>query len=394
MSSVIICRRSLLAAAILCVLLVQQNVVAQSSFLNMFRKKQTLSASELQLEAKHGPWMILATTLSGDDAEQKAYALANEIRNKLRLPAFVMHKTSSDNAVLGTGQRIRTDGRSGQMVQNKLKLKYANSSTLDAYAVLVGEFTSTNDPRFDNALNAVRVAQPIALGATDTKDASEKDPNWLVKNTRALFWWQSSRNDNLQKGPMGAAFKTRNPLLPAEYFQDAPTLDSFVTSLNKQVKHSLLDCKGRFTVRVASFYGQSATDFSGGQRFKLDKTSDSLDVAAQQANKLTLALRKQGAEAYQFHDRYGSYVTVGSFEDIGKNDANNQFQYNPAMVSVMNKYCGYQYLDVRDPRTGGITKKQSLKSLEKIPFDVEGKPISVPKPQANGIYSGSLLGRK
>lgn len=386
-------RHSVCGAAILLALLIQQGVAAQSSFLNMFRKKETLPAAELELQAKHGPWMILATTLSGDDAEQKAYALANEIRNNLRLPAFVMHKSNTDQSVLGEGQRIRTH-RSGQMVQNKLKLKYANSSTFNAYAVLVGEFTSTDDPRFDNALKAVRVAQPVSLGGGDTKDASEKDPNWLVKNTRALFWWQSSRDNNLKKGPMGAAFKTRNPLLPAEYFQDSPKLDSFVTKLNKQVKHSLLDCKGRFTVRVASFYGQSATDFSGGKKFKLDETTNSLDVAAQQANTLTLALRKQGAEAYQFHDRYGSYVTVGSFEDIGRNDANNQFQYNPAMVAVMNKYCGYQYLDVRDPRTGGITKKQSLKSLEKIPFDVEGKPISVPKPQANGIYSGSLLGRK
>ena len=384
-----------LPAALLAVMLMQQCVSAQSSFLNMFRKKQTLPPAELKLEAKHGPWMILATTLSGDDAEQKANLLANEIRQKLGLPAFVMHKTNRDNDVLGVGQRIRTDHRSGQMVQNKLKLKYANGSDFNAYAVLVGEFTSTNDPRFDNALQAVRVAQPVALGSSDgTNDSGEKDPNWLVKNTRALFWWQSSRDNNLKKGPMGAAFKTRNPLLPAEYFQDAPKLDSFVTSLNKQVKHSLLDCPGRFTVRVASFYGQSATDFSGGQKFKMDKTRNSLDVAAEQANKLTIALRKQGAEAYQFHDRYGSYVTVGSFEDIGRNDANNQFQYNPAMTAIMSRYCGYQYLDARDPRTGAVTKKQSLKSLEKIPFDVEGKPISVPKPEANGLYSGSLLGRK
>ena len=39
------------------------------SILAMFRKKQPdVSADALQLRAEHGPWLILAVTLSGDDA--------------------------------------------------------------------------------------------------------------------------------------------------------------------------------------------------------------------------------------------------------------------------------------------------------------------------------------
>lgn len=363
-----------------------------ASFLSMFRKKQQLAPSQLTLEAKHGPWLILAATLSGEDAETKAYALANEIRQSLRVPSFVMQKNSDDQDVLGVGQRIRTNQRSGELVQKKLKLRYANETGFEGYAVLAGEFSSTDDPRIQSTLRAIHEARPVTLhGKEDSKASSNKDDSaWLVQKTRSLFWWQSSRDENLKKGKMGAAFVTRNPLLPDEYFQNAPSADSFITELNKQVKHSLLDCPGRFTVRVASFYGQTATDFSGKNTKKISETSDALDKAAHNANKLTLALRAKGHEAYQFHDRYGSYVTVGSFEDIGRMDASGQFHYDQRMIAVMNEHCGYENL--RNAHTGVVS--QSLKTLEKIPFDAEGKPIAVPKPKANGIYSGSLLGRR
>ncbi len=55
---------------------------------------------------------------------------------------------------------------------------------------------------------------------------------------------------------MRRAFVARNPLLPKEYFVDAG-IDPFVLDMNRQVKHSLLDNPGQYTVRVASFQGES-----------------------------------------------------------------------------------------------------------------------------------------
>ena len=42
-----------------------------------------------------------------------------------------------------------------------------------------------------------------------------------------------------------------------------------------------------------------------------------LEEAAYNAHLLVVALRKQGVEAYEFHDRHESLVTIGSFDSVG-----------------------------------------------------------------------------
>ena len=80
-----------------------------SFFRTMFRKKQTVSDDQLVLRPEHGPWMILAVTLSGPEAESQAVALAHEIRGTLDLPSFVMHKTMDPNSNLARHSNVRTE---------------------------------------------------------------------------------------------------------------------------------------------------------------------------------------------------------------------------------------------------------------------------------------------
>ena len=49
-------------------------------------------------------------------------------------------------------------------------------------------------------------------------------------------------------------------------------------------------------------------------------------------------LRSQGVEAYQFHDRYRSLVTIGSFEQLGRELPDGRFEYTPEIRAVMKKY--------------------------------------------------------
>jgi len=42
-----------------------------------------------------------------------------------------------------------------------------------------------------------------------------------------------------------------------------------------------------------------------------------LEAAAEKAHRLAKALRMKGYDAYEFHDRYASIVTVGSFNSAG-----------------------------------------------------------------------------
>ena len=62
----------------------------------------------------------------------------------------------------------------------------------------------------------------------------------------------------------------------------------------------------------------------GGKEMKSE-----LAEAAKKADKLTKALRKKGYEAYQFHDRYASIVTVGSFNSVGTPRADGRTEINP-----------------------------------------------------------------
>jgi hypothetical protein len=363
------------------------------SILSIFRKKQPLSDESLELKVEHGPWLILAATLPGEGAKDKSIALAREVRNTLNIPSFVMEKSTGAPTTLATRERIKTD-RSGNVIPYDLAVRYANGGQEKVYVVLVGEFSSIDDPRIKETLQAVRMAHPHALESQQTAGSAQESQadsnNWLVQKYRSWMWTRTDRKDDL--GPMGAAFVTRNPLLPDDYFE-APKVDDFVVSLNKNVEHSLLDCPSKFTVRVASFTGHQVTDFGNGSAAsKMDETTDALDKAAWKAHKLTEALRSEGEQAYEFHDRFGSYVMVGGFDSLGSEPAPGQFRYNPAITETLNKWCGYRVVDTQDPVTGARGRTNSLKSLDKIPFDIEGKPMAVPRAETSKLYHGSLLG--
>lgn len=366
------------------------------SIMKIFRPKQTLAEESLELKPEHGPWLILAATLPGADAKPQAVALAREIRGQLKLPSFVMEKMTGVAPTSMKRERIRND-RNGNPVPVNLEVRYANAGQESVYVVLVGEFADLNDPRIPDTLETIRTAHPAALkddapeAGDDAKNASSS--NWLVSQYRSKLWSRNARKE--KAGKMGAAFVTRNPLLPDDFFE-APKVDEFVANLNEEVEHSLLDCPGKFTVRVASFTGREVTDFgNGAQASKLPgETTDELDVAALKAHQLTEALRQKGVDAYEFHDRFGSYVMIGSFDSLGQELTSGQFQYNPGIVEVNAKWCGYRVVDAKDPVTGVVRKATSLNSLDKIPFDVEGKPMAVPRLATSNLYRSALFGHR
>ena len=138
---------------------------------------------------------------------------------------------------------------------------------------------------------------------------------------------------------MGGAFMTTNPLLPRDYFVPKG-LDKFVVDMNKGVKHSLLNCKGQYTVKVATFTGQNVL-LTRKVIDQLDKGAtlkSKLVDAAERAHKLTEALRAKGVEAYEFHDRSSSIVTIGSFDSVGTPQPNGQIELDPRIHAIMQKY--------------------------------------------------------
>ena len=107
-------------------------------------------------------------------------------------------------------------------------------------------------------------------------------------------------------------------------------VDTFVFKINKDVEYSLLDCPGNYSVRVATFRGtvitnqQKVKEIQEGGRLK-----STLEEAAIKAHKVTMKLRELGHEAYEFHDRHESYVTVGSFDWVGEDRLDGKQEINP-----------------------------------------------------------------
>ncbi len=365
------------------------------SLLSMFKRKPT-SSSGFQLSADQGPWMILAASLSGSDAQTKAEALARELQQNLKVDCYVLDKTFDHGSMLKTDRHQTVDIVSGTVESRRVRM--ANQSSERVCAVLVGNFASLEDPAIKDLLQQIRTAHPVALegkDAAETKDPSKAESsNWLVSSARQVLWSRTDRQSVKNKGKMGAAFVTRNPLLPDDFFQ-APKVDEIVLDLNRNVEHSLLKCTKRYTVRVASFQGKAVTDFgTGGAASTPKELSDNLDHAANNANKLTTALRAKGVEAYEFHDRYASYVTIGSFDELGPQLPNGETQISPEIRHILDEYCGYTSVDAKLTSSQAMTKVKSVKSLDKIPFDIEGKPMAVPRAGTSKLYGGSLLGKK
>ena len=181
---------------------------------------------------------------------------------------------------------------------------------------------------------------------------------------------------------MGHAFVTTNPILPADYYVPKG-LDPLVVKANEGVQHSLLDCPGKYTVQVATFTGRVITDQKEIAAIERGKEIDSqLAKAALMAHNLTEALRAKGYEAYEFHDRSASIVTVGSFNSVGQSSANNVTELDPRIKAVIDQFKS-------DAGAGTVAGQPAIraKTLVGIPFDPQPVVVHVPKRSVSATLS-------
>jgi hypothetical protein len=153
---------------------------------------------------------------------------------------------------------------------------------------------------------------------------------------------------------------------------------------------------------------------SWGRSTAPEDARSELEAAAEQAYLVTKVLRGAGYEAYQFHDRHESIVTIGGFDQLGKEDQDKNFTYDPAIQKVVDRFKGtdrvtqsqfgvtqtprllFELVDQnRIPELTKGTRKEQLELFRKlsVAFDLIPLPISVPKLEAKTLYSGYALGK-
>jgi hypothetical protein len=346
-------------------------------------------SGSLQLNEKCGPWLVMCASFSGDAGQRKAENLAQELRHKHHMKAYVYqhvfdHTEKLISSAIPTWTIDENSNSDHHVVQTKMKP--ATESYNEEFAVLVGDFPAVDDARAQRTLKKIKTLTSESIDASLT---GAKESGLSAERIRQ---WRHDP-DNLpehlaeNKSVLGAAFLMANPTLPEEYFEKE-TVDKLVLKMNKGVKYSLLKNPGVYSVRVASFQGESSFDigtieakkreFNLMRKNKQSLRESKLVEAAKKAHILTVEFRKLGVEAYEFHDRCESYVCIGSFDWVARKDASGSQNLNPEIAKVIRKYRGKpQTMPNLPPGYQPYVLPSLVK--KKITCDVQPVTVLVPK---------------
>jgi hypothetical protein len=297
------------------------------------------------LTQNNGPWLIVVASFSGEGAQEQAQDLTNELRSRFRMAAYIheMNFKQGDDA----------PGRGLDEYGAPVRRRFQRGDKVRELAVLVGDFPSIDDPNAQKMLEHIKTLQPNALNVDADRSAQS-----MVKVRRLEDAVLAKLGKDRKRGPMGQAFFTRNPLLPREYFVPKG-VDAFVAKMNAGVEHSLLDCPGKYTIRVATFRGKTILQASAKEdqatksfwnRRKADDNNPLVE-AAENAHLLTKELRAHGWEAYEFPDRTESYVTIGSFDQVAQQLPDGRTLADPAVEKIIKTF-GAAYDTPADPLSG------------------------------------------
>jgi hypothetical protein len=341
------------------------------------------------LAQESGPWLIMAASFSGEGAAKQAGDLARELQERHGLRTY-LHDMNFQLGDEAPGRGLDAYGAS-------IRRRYQRGDEIREYAVLVGDFPALDDPAAQQTLDRIKTLEPDALNV---------DPGVSTQTMAQIRRMEDTLMEKLgkprQRGPMAQAFFTRNPLLPREYFVPRG-VDPFVAKMNEGVEHSLLDCPGRYTVQVATFRGKTILQTSATQekpstpfwnRRKRDDRNPLVE-AAETAHLLTEELRAHGFEAYEFHDRTESIVTIGSFAHAAQRQPDGQAVPLPAVQRIIETF-GAAYDTPADPLSGigndAGTQQRVAAEMQRFSMRLDGqRSPAVPglKPKHVKILRGS-----
>lgn len=323
------------------------------------------------LSEENGPWMIMATTFSGDGAEEQARELVHELRSTYKLPAYSYRKRFDYSK--------KVEGRGIDKYGTPLQMRYQRGEAIDEIAVLVGDYPAVDDPAAQKVLKKLKYVQPVSLKLENGKSTSQSLAALRLIQQKLL----PDGNDRKKKGPMGHAFVTANPLLPHEYYVPKG-IDKLVLNMNKGVKYSLLDCPDRYSLKVATFNGNVVIDQKIIKQVEEGASIGSrLAEAADKAHKVTMALREKGYEAYEFHDRYMSMVCVGSFKTVGSPRADGKTEINP----IIHRYMTTFGADRKMAPGQAAPQVGPPKKVAGIPLDLQPIPVEIPRRSVSSDYA-------
>lgn len=247
------------------------------------------------LTKQAGPFMVIAHTFRGPDAVRWAQALAMELRSSHQLMAYIYFKKIKpmNSNVRGVPPTSNPEDGEGRISEPEIYRIY------DEAVVLVGDKPTMKEA--EDLLKFVKKIKPATLS-----------------NVPSIFPWRTGAG-------LKNAIVTANPLIPAQELF-ARESDPLVEAMNKG-PYSIYNCPGPYTLVVARFVGRSAfgegdKDFLKDDNLKtspLAKATDDAELMAAELNK-DPQFKQAGYQAYVYHDRNKSVVTLGHFNNKVENE--------------------------------------------------------------------------
>ncbi len=279
-------------------------------------------AKEYTLKEDHGPWIIMACSFNGENAEKQAKALVLELRKRYRMEAFVYQQDFKLDDPNGNAQSLFASPHRHQYQMFSEDPNAYRDGAIKEIAVVVGNFPAIDDPDAQRALQNLKSADPECLHSNQEAAQSRSLAalrSFQARSRTCPSSWKAANTADRWPTPSSPAIRC----CPKITSLPKGGVDELVLKMNKNVKHSLLDCPGKYTVQVAHFTGEVIINqgeiqaIESGAKTGPESTKQGLAGAAEKAHELTEALRIKGWEAYEFHDRNASLVTVGSFDSVG-----------------------------------------------------------------------------
>jgi hypothetical protein len=266
------------------------------------------------LTPEAGTWLILAAHYAGPDAPSLARQVALELRNTHHLSSYILNYADRER------QAMQEEFERRQRLNPNVPMRRRRINIQESCGVLIGGFKD-----FEHAtayLPTVKKLDPPKLKLAGGLGSSPYDrvlhPEYDPQQKKMVL--KSSLVN-----PFSNAMVVRNVTVP-----QAPKevkFDPIWTKLNAHEEYSLLKNPKPWTL-VVKAYGSASTNFgqvlpqgkAGGFLSSVglgdgDQSVDRLGAAAAQAHALAEFLRKPhlGFDAYVFHMRQCSLVTVGGF---------------------------------------------------------------------------------
>lgn len=260
------------------------------------------------LSPQDGPWLICAASFYGDDALEFARKFCLELRRDYKLNAFVY----------SISDRKRQENK--QFLE-ELKQRGRKIRIPEEYAVMVGNYRDMYEARRAlTQLKKMKPPQSVPLGKYFIFDAQHAKNS--LKQKGQIEYQHADNN------PFVTAFVCPNPLTKqgtaAPVRTAAADSDTDTHQLNQSELYSLLRCNKPWTLVVKVY---PRTGMLGNEKPSVlapeglfrsafgPKPGVKEKDATELARQLATALRRpdKGLDAYVYHTRNSSMVTVGGF---------------------------------------------------------------------------------